>query len=80
MVRLINPYADGLAVLLLAGAGTAVEDEEDGLGVLATELLRDKCLVLAEGLGVKADIAGSVDTVNVAQGKLAFDARRKRKG
>ena len=65
-VDLDDTVGDSLTVLLLGGAGTTVENEEDRLLVLATELLGDVSLVLAKELGVELDVARSVDTVNVA--------------
>ena len=65
-VDLDDTVGDGLTVLLLGGTGTAVENEEDGLLVLATELLGDVSLVLAKELGVELDVARGVDTVDVA--------------
>jgi hypothetical protein len=56
-VDLDDTEADGLLELLDGGAGTAVEDEEHGLVVLAGELLSDEGLVLAEQLGVQLDVA-----------------------
>ena len=40
--------------------------ELTGLLVVAAKLLGDECLVLAKQLGVKTDVAGGVDAVNVA--------------
>lgn len=44
-----------------------MEDEEDGLVLLGLELLLDVGLVLGEELGVQADVAGLVDTVDVTE-------------
>jgi hypothetical protein len=44
-----------------------VEDEENGLVLLGASLLLDVGLVLGEELGVEADVAGLVDTVNIAE-------------
>lgn len=65
-VDLDDTVGDGLTVLLLGRAGTAVEDKEDGLLVITTELLGDVGLVLAKELGVELDVARGVDTVDVA--------------
>ena len=52
-VDLADAVGDGVEVLLLAGAGAAVEDEEDGLlVVLDALLLGDVLLVLAQQLRV----------------------------
>lgn len=66
-VDLDDTVADGLLVLLLGGAGTAVEDEEDGLVLVGLDLLLDVGLVLGQQLRVQADVAGLVDTVDVAE-------------
>jgi hypothetical protein len=66
-VDLNDAVADGIEVLLLAGTGATVEDEEDRLGVLRLDGSLDMGLVLAEELGVKLDVTGLVDTVNVAE-------------
>lgn len=70
-VDLDDTVGDGLTVLLLGGAGTAVEDEENGLLVAVVELLRDVGLVLAKELGVELDVARGVDTVDIAVISLA---------
>lgn len=66
-VDLDDTVADGLLVLGLGGAGAAVEDEEDGLVLVGAGLLLDVGLVLGQELGVKSDVAGLVDTVDVAE-------------
>lgn len=66
-VDLADTVADGVKVLLLAGARATVENEEDRLLVLDAGLLPDVVLVLAEKLGVKLDVAGLVDTVDVTE-------------
>lgn len=66
-VDLDDTVADGVEVLLLGGAGAAVEDEEDGLGVLGANGGGDVLLVLAEELGVQLDVARLVDAVDVAE-------------
>ena len=66
-VDLDDTVADSLLVLLLGGAGAAVEDKEDGLLLLGLGLLLDVGLVLLEELGVQADVAGLVDTVDVTE-------------
>lgn len=66
-VDLDDTVADGLLVLGLGGAGAAVEDEEDGLVLVGAGLLLDVGLVLAQELGVKSDVAGLVDAVDVAE-------------
>lgn len=64
-VDLYDTQLDGLEVLILAGAGATVEDEEDGLVLLLVQLLLDVLLVLAEQLGVELDVTGLVDTCSV---------------
>jgi hypothetical protein len=66
-VDLDDTVANGLLVFLLGGAGATVEDEEDRLVLLGAGLLLDVGLVLGEEFGVEADIAGLVDTVNIAE-------------
>lgn len=44
-----------------------MEDEEDGLVLLGLELLLDVGLVLGEELGVQADVAGLVHTVDITE-------------
>jgi len=53
---------------VLGRSRATVEDEPDGLVRLELKLLLDKLLVLAEKLGVKLDVAGSVHTVDVTEG------------
>jgi len=65
-VNLDDAVADGGAELLDSGAGAAMEDEEDGLLLLAAELLAHESLVLAKQLGVELDIAGLVYSVDAA--------------
>lgn len=78
-VDLDDTVADGIEVLLLGGARAAVEDEEDGLGVLRADGGLDVLLVLAEELGVELDVARLVDTVDVAEasgnGEVGGDGR-----
>jgi len=59
-VDLHNAVLDGLLVLLKAAAGATVEHKEDGLLVLAAELLANEGLVLAQKLRVKLDVSGCV--------------------
>ena len=66
-VDLDDTIADGLLVLCLRRARATMEDEENGLVGLRAELLLDVLLVLGEELGVKADVAGLVDTVDVTE-------------
>lgn len=66
-VDLDDTVADGLLVLLLGGAGAAVEDEEDGRVLVRLGLLLDVGLVLGQQLRVQADVAGLVDTVDIAE-------------
>jgi hypothetical protein len=44
-----------------------VEDQEDGLVLLCSNGIFDILLVLAEKLGVKLDVTGLVNTVNVTE-------------
>lgn len=66
-VDLDDTVANGVEVLLLGGARATVEDKEDRLVVVGLESLLDVGLVLAEKLGVKLDVAGLVDTVDVTK-------------
>jgi hypothetical protein len=66
-VHLDNTVGDSSVDILLSGAGTAVEDKEDGLVIISLELLLDISLVLAEKLRVQADVTRSIDTVNVTE-------------
>lgn len=66
-VDLDDTVADGLLELLLGGAGATVEDEEDGLVGGGIGLFLNVLLVLGEELGVKLDVAGLVDTVDVTE-------------
>lgn len=66
-VDLDDTVLNRLGVLLLGGAGATVEDEEDGLVLLAAELLLDELLVLLEQLRVELDVAGLVDTVDITE-------------
>ena len=59
--------ADGGDELLLGGAGTTVEDEEEGLLLGGANLLLGEGLVLAKELGVELDVTGLVDTVDVSE-------------
>ena len=49
--------ADGIQVLLLGGPRTAVEDEEDRLGLFGADGFLDVGLMLAEQLRVQLDVA-----------------------
>lgn len=66
-VDLDNTVANGLLVLVLGGSRATVEDKEDGLGLLGANLLLDVLLVTREELGVKLDVAGLVDTVDITE-------------
>lgn len=66
-VDLADTVADGVKVVLLAGAGATVEDKEDWLLILGALLLLDVLLVLLEELWPKLDIAWLVDTVHVTE-------------
>lgn len=72
-VDLYDTQLDGLEVLILAGAGATVEDEEDGLVLLLVQLLLDKLLVLAEQLGVELDVTRLVDTCRIDISTLHFE-------
>ena len=58
-----DAIADSVLEVLDAAAGTAVEDEEDGLVVLGTGLLLDVLLVLLEKLRTKLHVTRLVDSV-----------------
>ena len=79
-VDLDDTVGDSLTVLLLGGAGTAVEDEENGLLVLTAKLLGNVSLVLAKELGVELDVARGVDTVDVTVILLVMVHREQRLG
>lgn len=66
-VHLDHTVADGGADLVLLGTGSAVEDEEDRVLLVALDLSADVLLVLAEQLGLQRDVSGLVDTVNVTE-------------
>jgi hypothetical protein len=66
-VDLDNTVGDGIRELLLGGTRSTVEDEEDWLVVLGTDLLLDVQLVLAEKLWVQLDVTWLVDTVDVTE-------------
>jgi len=66
-VDLDDTVGDGVLVLLLAGTGTSVENEENWLLLLGTGLLLDVLLVLLEKLWVELDVTWLVDTVNVTE-------------
>lgn len=66
-VDLDDTVADGVDELLLGGAGSTVEDEEDGLVLLGSDGVLDVLLVLAEELGVELDVTWLVDTVDVTE-------------
>ena len=70
-VHLNDAVSEGLPDILEGGSGSSVEDKADGLGVLGgvvTELLGDVRLRAAEDLGLKLDVAGTVDSMDVAEG------------
>jgi hypothetical protein len=52
--------------------GAMLTSQPTRLLVLAAQLLGDVGLVLAKQFGVQADVAGSVDAVNVTGGPLAL--------
>lgn len=66
-VDLDDTVSNGLLVLVLGGAGTTVEDEEDGFVLLGAGLLLDVGLVALEQLGVQTDVARLVDTVDITE-------------
>ena len=66
-VDLDDTVGDGGGVLLLGGARATVEDEEERLLLRSTNLLLGVGLVLAEELGVEFDVAGLVDTMDIAE-------------
>lgn len=79
-VDLDDTVADGIEVLLLGGARATVEDEVDGLVLSGLDGGLDVGLVLAEQLRVQLDVAGLVDTVDVAKtssdGEVGGDGRK----
>ena len=66
-VHLDDAILDGGGNLLVGGARSTVHDEEDGLLLVSAELLLCEGLVLAESLGLEGDIAGLVDTMDIAE-------------
>jgi hypothetical protein len=68
--------ANSVSILLLAGAGAAVEHEEDRLVFLYVVRLLDICLVLAEEFRVKLDITRLVDAMDVAKASSDAEVRR----
>lgn len=66
-VDLDDTVANGVEVVLLAGAGATVEDEEHGLLLLGLLLLLHVLLVLLEELWAELNVAGLVDSVHVAE-------------
>ena len=66
-VDLDDTMADGGEVLLLGGAGSSVEDKEQGLVLGALDLVLGVGLVGAEKLGVELDVSGLVNTVHVTE-------------
>lgn len=66
-VDLDDTVADGVGELLLGGAGSTVEDEEDWLVLLGAYGVLDVLLVLAEELWVELDVTWLVDTVDVTE-------------
>lgn len=66
-VDLADTVANGVEVVLLAGAGATVEDKEDRLVILGLLLLGNVLLVLLEELGPELDISRLIDTVDVTE-------------
>jgi hypothetical protein len=66
-VDLDNTVGDGLPEVVDTGSRSTVEDEEDRLVLLGTDSLLDVLLVLLQKTGLELDVAGLVDTVNVAE-------------
>jgi hypothetical protein len=66
-VDLDDTVRDGLPEVLDTAAAASVEDEEDGLFFLGTDLLLDESLVLLEELRAELDVAGLVHSVDVAE-------------
>lgn len=75
-VDLDDTVRDGVEVVLFAGSGATVEDEEDGLLVLGALLVLHVLLVLAEQLGPELDVAGLIHTVHVAEAGGDGEVRR----
>jgi hypothetical protein len=78
-VDLDDTIADGVQEVLLAGTGSSVEDEEDGLLVLSLLLLLDVLLVLLEELRSELDVSGLVHTVDVTETGRNREVRRDRR-
>jgi hypothetical protein len=66
-VNLNDAVSNGIQVLLLRRTRSTVEDQENWLILLCTNGILDVILVLTEKFGVEFDIAGFVDTVDVAE-------------
>jgi len=65
-IDLDDAMGNGLAILVLGRSRATVEDEEDWLGVRATQLLGDELLVFAEELGVQLHVSGRVLEIELA--------------
>jgi hypothetical protein len=66
-VHLDNTVGDGLLELCLGRSGSTVEDQEDWLIFLSSDVVLDIFLVLAEKLWVELDVTRLVDTVNITE-------------
>ena len=75
-IDLDDTVANSVSILLLAGAGAAVEHEEDRLVFFYVVLLLDVCLMLAEEFRVKLDITRLVDAMDVAKASSDAEVRR----
>lgn len=71
-IDLDDTQLDGLEVLVLAGAGTTVEDKVDGLVLLLGQLLLNVGLVLAQQLRVQLDVARLVHTCDLLVTAIGF--------
>lgn len=59
-VDLAHTVADGIKELLLGAAGATVEDKENRLVLLGSNLLLDICLMLLKKFWSQLDVAGLV--------------------
>lgn len=77
-VDLHDSMSDGRPELLDTRARSAMEHEEDRLGVLILKLLGHKLLVFAEEVGLELDISRLVDTVDITEASGDAEVGRDR--
>ena len=70
-VHLDDTVTNGLLDLIDGGTGATVEDELHGLVLIGAKLLLDVGLGVLKDLGLKVNVAGGVDAVDVAEGGSA---------